>query len=158
MKKLLCVLLVMLMTLTICSCGAKSLLDAREALESKGYYVTAASLSEFMPTDIEGKVLAAFDKDGIDKEQYSEWEDDIDEALYQTKNFVYAIYLESEQDAKELYPDIEEVCESCREYFEEMAEDELEAIADGVVFKDISCQMQGNVIYWGTKNAIKIAK
>lgn len=156
MKKVLCVLLIVIMALSLCSCGQKSFEDALEAVKNENYYVEEMSLSDFWgKTDLEAKVFIAFDKTDIDEDYYSDWDGDV---VGLTKNFVWVIYFESKQDANSFYPQMEELRKDYDELFEEFAQDKEEAAADGIVFKEFLCEIDDNVIYFGTEDAIALVK
>ncbi|MBR3895084.1 MAG: hypothetical protein IKJ35_08050, partial [Clostridia bacterium] len=115
MKKALCLLLAVVTLLALCSCEAKSLESAQKALEKKDYYVEDLPMDEFFLDEMDGKILIAFEKKGVDPDQYSDWDGD---ALYQTKNFVWVFYCENETDAEDMYEQIKEVTSSFNERME----------------------------------------
>ena len=146
--------------------SVKNFDTAVAALEERNYHVKSWTMEDGLRylfgyntgsayAGMAGSMLAAFDKEGVPEQHYSDLDGD---ALSMTKDMVWVFYFANEDEANGLYDELRDVKDIFNGKIEQAFEDPEEAAADGVVRKEFVCQKQGRVIYVGTQTAMAIAQ
>ena len=132
---------------------SKTYIEAVEFFEEKNYYVETMTIAEFWGDDsLEGSAFVAFDKTNVDNEEYCDWDGD---AMYQTKNIIYALYFENESGAQAVYSNAKALV---AELNLDLNDVEAAGDYDGYITKEFVLEIHDNIIYIGTQNAIDMAR
>lgn len=151
MKKTVCLMVAVVILFSFCSCGAKSYSSAIDALKDEGYHIEEIS-ADYFGTDVtEGQAFAAMK--GVPEKEWSDLDGD---ALYMSKEIVFAVYLENEKDTELIFNSFNDLTDDLNKYFENADKEAVDA--DGLVKKTFICEKKGTTVYFGTKEAVKLAK